>query len=91
MHVARERVAHALETETFVQSGHLHARAQRTSVVFVYIIAKFHYTDTDTGPTRTKSAHVVGYELKSNQIKSNMTLIMVDKPQPSYNLLNVMK
>jgi len=26
-----------------------------------------------------------------NQIKSNMTLIMVDKPQPSYNLLNVMK
>jgi len=27
----------------------------------------------------------------SNQIKSNMTLIMVDKPQPSYNLLNVMK
>ena len=23
--------------------------------------------------------------------KSNMTLIMVDKPQPSYNLLNVMK
>ena len=25
-----------------------------------------------------------------NQIKSNMTLIMVDKPQPSYNLLNVM-
>jgi len=24
-------------------------------------------------------------------IKSNMTLIMVDKPQPSYNLLNVMK
>jgi len=29
------------------------------------IIAKFHYTDTDTGPTRTKSAHVVGYELNS--------------------------
>ena len=29
--------------------------------------------------------------IKSNQIKSNMTLIMVDKPQPSYNLLNVMK
>ena len=29
--------------------------------------------------------------LCSNQIKSNMTLIMVDKPQPSYNLLNVMK
>ena len=28
--------------------------------------------------------------IKSNQIKSNMTLIMVDKPQPSYNLLNVM-
>ena len=28
---------------------------------------------------------------QSNQIKSNMTLIMVDKPQPSYNLLNVMK
>ena len=27
--------------------------------------------------------------VKSNQ--SNMTLIMVDKPQPSYNLLNVMK
>jgi len=26
-----------------------------------------------------------------NQIKSSMTLIMVDKPQPSYNLLNVMK
>ena len=25
------------------------------------------------------------------KIKSNMTLIMVDKPQPSYNLLNVMK
>jgi len=29
------------------------------------LIAKFHYTDTDTGPTRTKSAHVVGYELNS--------------------------
>jgi len=29
------------------------------------VIAKFHYTDTDTGPTRTKSAHVVGYELNS--------------------------
>jgi len=28
---------------------------------------------------------------KSSQIKSNMTLIMVDKPQPSYNLLNVIK
>ena len=28
-------------------------------------IAKFHYTDTDTGPTRTKSAHVVWYELNS--------------------------
>ena len=28
---------------------------------------------------------------KSNQIKSNMTLIVVDKPQPSYNLLDVMK
>ena len=28
-------------------------------------IAKFHYTDTDTDPTRTKSAHVVGYELNS--------------------------
>jgi len=27
----------------------------------------------------------------SNQIKSSMTLIMVDKPQPSYNLLDVMK
>ena len=27
------------------------------------VIAKFHYTDTDTDPTRTKSAHVVGYEL----------------------------
>ena len=27
----------------------------------------------------------------ANQIKSNMTLIMVDKPQPSYNLLTVMK
>jgi len=26
-----------------------------------------------------------------NQIKSNMTLMMVDKPQPGYNLLNVMK
>jgi len=27
------------------------------------VIAKFHYTDTDTDtdPTRTKSAHVVGY------------------------------
>ena len=25
------------------------------------------------------------------EIKSNMTLIMVDKPQPSYNLLNVIK
>ena len=31
------------------------------------------------------------HKIKSNQIKSNMTLIMVDKPQPSYNLLNVMK
>ena len=29
------------------------------------LIAKFHYTDTDTGPTRTKSAHVVWYELNS--------------------------
>jgi len=29
--------------------------------------------------------------IKSNQIKSNMTLIMVDKPQPSYNLMNVIK
>ena len=29
--------------------------------------------------------------MQINQIKSNMTLIMVDKPQPSYNLLNVMK
>ena len=29
------------------------------------VIAKFHYTDTDTDPTRTKSAHVVGYELNS--------------------------
>jgi len=29
------------------------------------VIAKFHYTDTDTVPTRTKSAHVVGYELNS--------------------------
>ena len=34
------------------------------------LIAKFHYTDTDTDPTRTrpdqtKSAHVVGYELNS--------------------------
>ena len=29
------------------------------------IIAKFHYTDTDTDPTRTKSVHVVGYELNS--------------------------
>jgi len=28
---------------------------------------------------------------KSNLIKSNVTLIMVDKPQPSYNLLNVIK
>jgi len=28
---------------------------------------------------------------KSSQMKSNMTLIMVDKPQPSYNLLNVIK
>jgi len=28
-----------------------------------FLIAKFHYTDTD--PTRTKSAHVVGYELNS--------------------------
>ena len=27
----------------------------------------------------------------TNRIKSNMTLIMVDKPQPSYNLPNVMK
>jgi len=26
---------------------------------------------------------------KINQIKSNVTLIMVDTPQPSYNLLNV--
>ena len=25
------------------------------------------------------------------QIKSNMILIMVDKPQPSYNLMNVIK
>jgi len=32
-----------------------------------------------------------GSEFQINQIKSNMTLIMVDKPQPSYNLLNVMK
>ena len=30
-----------------------------------FLIAKFHYTDTDTDPTRTKSAHVVGYELNS--------------------------
>jgi len=30
-----------------------------------FVIAKFHYTDTDTDPTRTKSAHVVGYELNS--------------------------
>jgi len=34
------------------------------------VIAKFHYTDTDTDPTRTgpdqtKSAHIVGYELNS--------------------------
>ena len=29
------------------------------------VIAKFHYTDTDTDPTRTKSVHVVGYELNS--------------------------
>ena len=28
---------------------------------------------------------------QSNPIKSSMTLIMVDKPQPSYNLMNVMK
>jgi len=28
---------------------------------------------------------------KSKIKKSNMTLIMVDKPQPIYNLLNVMK
>jgi len=35
-----------------------------------------------------------GDEVRINvvkSIKSNMTLIMVDKPQPSYNLLNVMK
>ena len=29
----------------------------------------------------------LGLGLVFNQIKSNMTLIMVDKPQPSYNLL----
>ena len=29
------------------------------------VLAKFHYTDTDTDPTRKKSAHVVWYELNS--------------------------
>jgi len=28
---------------------------------------------------------------QQNQIRSNVTLIMVDKPQPSYNLLHVIK
>ena len=31
----------------------------------ITVKAKFHYTDTDTDPTRTKSVHVVGYELNS--------------------------
>ena len=35
--------------------------------------------------------NVCTHSSKSNQIKSNMTLIMVDEPQPSYNLLTVMK
>ena len=35
--------------------------------VIATVKAKFHYTDTDTDtdPTRTKSVHVVGYELNS--------------------------
>jgi len=36
-----------------------------TNQPLAQLIAKFHYTDTDTGQTRTKSAHVVGYELNS--------------------------
>ena len=33
----------------------------------------------------------VGQLEYANQIKSNMILTTVDKPQPSYNLLNMMK
>ena len=37
---------------------------------------------------QVRARNSVALQSKSNQIKSNMTLIMVDKPQPSYNLLN---
>ena len=47
-----------------------HAAAAGLLLLARRVIAKFHYTDTDTDPTRTgpdqtKSAHIVGYELNS--------------------------
>ena len=52
------------------------------------------WTKTDSVDGRKDSQPILPYySAYSVQIKSksNMTLIMVDKPQPSYNLLNVMK
>ena len=47
--------------------------------------------DLNPGPSAPESSTLTTRLPSYPQIKSNMTLIMVDKPQPSYNLLTVMK
>jgi len=47
--------------------------------------------DLNPGPSAPESSTLTTRLPSYPQIKSNLTLIMVDKPQPSYNLLTVMK
>ena len=61
-------------------------------------VSQYHKGETKldfTEATQTHTNAICQYpgchQLKQLSIKSNMTLIMVDKPQPSYNLLNVIK
>ena len=61
------------------------------SLCYIFTVKVRTWNNFDNQSVWVSFSRSIGRTVQSNQIKSNMTLIMVDKPQPSYNLLNVMK